>query len=113
MHKINASSFTTHRTRDLLLSFNNFAVKLKTKQTIFASFQIANMSLKLGDQFPNFALKPTQGEFQLHDWLGNRFAHRTSPPSFHFFFFLAGEFYSHIRLITPRCVQPNYLVQRN
>jgi len=63
MHKINASSFTTHRTRDLLLSFNNFAVKLKTKQTIFASFQIANMSLKLGDQFPNFALKQPKVNF--------------------------------------------------
>jgi peroxiredoxin len=30
------------------------------------------MSLKLGDEFPNFALKTTAGDFQLHDWLGER-----------------------------------------
>jgi peroxiredoxin len=30
------------------------------------------MSLKLGDEFPNFALKTTTGNFQLHDWLGDR-----------------------------------------
>jgi alkyl hydroperoxide reductase subunit AhpC len=31
------------------------------------------MSLKLGDEFPNFKLKTTVGEFELHDWLGNKF----------------------------------------
>jgi alkyl hydroperoxide reductase subunit AhpC len=30
------------------------------------------MSLKLGDEFPNFKLKTTAGEFQLHEWLGNQ-----------------------------------------
>jgi 1-Cys peroxiredoxin 6 len=33
------------------------------------------MSLKLGDQFPNFTLKTTVGEFQLHEWLGNKLVH--------------------------------------
>jgi alkyl hydroperoxide reductase subunit AhpC len=31
------------------------------------------MSLKLGDEFPNFKLKTTVGEFQFHDWLGDKF----------------------------------------
>lgn len=31
------------------------------------------MSLKLGDVFPNFTLKTTVGEFQLHEWLGDKF----------------------------------------
>jgi alkyl hydroperoxide reductase subunit AhpC len=31
------------------------------------------MSLKLGDEFPNFKLKTTVGEFELHDWLGDKF----------------------------------------
>jgi alkyl hydroperoxide reductase subunit AhpC len=33
------------------------------------------MSLKLGDEFPNFKLKTTNGEIQLHDWLGDKFVH--------------------------------------
>jgi alkyl hydroperoxide reductase subunit AhpC len=33
------------------------------------------MSLKLGDEFPNFKLKTTIGEFQLHEWLGNKLVH--------------------------------------
>jgi alkyl hydroperoxide reductase subunit AhpC len=30
------------------------------------------MSLKLGDEFPNFKLKTTIGEFEIHEWLGNQ-----------------------------------------
>jgi alkyl hydroperoxide reductase subunit AhpC len=30
------------------------------------------MSLRLGEEFPNFKLKTTGGEFQLHDWLGDK-----------------------------------------
>lgn len=31
------------------------------------------MSLKLGDEFPNFQLKTTIGDIQLHEWLGDKF----------------------------------------
>lgn len=31
------------------------------------------MSLKLGDEFPNFHLKTTIGEFEFHEWLGDKY----------------------------------------
>jgi hypothetical protein len=72
------------------------------------------MSLKLGDEFPNFPLKTTIGEFQLHDWLNDR--------SIIFFFLLlikfqymilVGVFYFHIQLIIHQFVQRNYHVLLN
>jgi len=39
------------------------------------------MSLKLGDEFPNFKLKTTIGEFQLHEWLGNQWGILFSHPA--------------------------------
>jgi len=39
------------------------------------------MSLKLGDEFPNFKLKTTGGEFQLHEWLGDKWGILFSHPA--------------------------------
>jgi len=39
------------------------------------------MSLKLGDEFPNFSLKTTGGDFQLHDWLGDSWGILFSHPA--------------------------------
>ncbi|CAF1123534.1 unnamed protein product [Rotaria sordida] len=39
------------------------------------------MSLKLGDEFPNFNLKTTAGEFQLHQWLGDKWGILFSHPA--------------------------------
>ena len=60
------------------------------------------MSLKLGDIFPNFTLKTTVGEFQLHDWLGEKFVFMKN------FFFLMNSFrwgilFSHPADYTPVC----------
>jgi alkyl hydroperoxide reductase subunit AhpC len=30
------------------------------------------MPLNLGDEFPNFACKTTQGDFKFHDWQGDK-----------------------------------------
>jgi alkyl hydroperoxide reductase subunit AhpC len=30
------------------------------------------MPLKLGDEFPDFSVKTTIGDIQLHDWIGDR-----------------------------------------
>jgi peroxiredoxin len=30
------------------------------------------MALRLGEEFPNFKLKTTAGEYQLHDWLEDK-----------------------------------------
>jgi len=45
------------------------------------------MSLKLGDQFPDFKLKTTIGDIQLHEWLGDKW----------------GIFFSHPADFTPVC----------
>ncbi|CAF4422829.1 unnamed protein product, partial [Adineta steineri] len=39
------------------------------------------MSLRLGEEFPNFTLKTTAGQFQLHEWLGNKWGILFSHPA--------------------------------
>ncbi|CAF1121706.1 unnamed protein product [Adineta steineri] len=39
------------------------------------------MTLRLGEQFPNFKLKTTGGDFQLHDWLGDKWGILFSHPA--------------------------------
>ncbi|CAF3687703.1 unnamed protein product [Rotaria sp. Silwood1] len=39
------------------------------------------MSLKLGDEFPNFTLKTTIGDIQLHNWLGDKWGILFSHPA--------------------------------
>ncbi|CAF3025724.1 unnamed protein product [Rotaria socialis] len=39
------------------------------------------MSLKLGDEFPNFHLKTSAGDFQFHEWLGNQWGILFSHPA--------------------------------
>jgi len=39
------------------------------------------MSLKLGEEFPNFNLKTTIGEIQLHEWLGDKWGILFSHPA--------------------------------
>jgi hypothetical protein len=48
-----------------------FCLIFSRYKRFFIEYQ-KTMSLKLGDEFPNFALKTTAGNFQLHDWLGER-----------------------------------------
>ncbi|CAF4372987.1 unnamed protein product, partial [Adineta steineri] len=39
------------------------------------------MTLRLGEEFPNFKLKTTGGDFQLHDWLGDKWGILFSHPA--------------------------------
>jgi len=39
------------------------------------------MSLRLGDEFPNFKLKTTVGEIQFHEWLGDKWGILFSHPA--------------------------------
>jgi len=74
------------------------------------------MSLKLGDEFPNFALKTTAGDFQLHDWLGERLVILFILIKFNMkniSKFLVGVFYFLIQLIIHQFVQLNYHVLQN
>lgn len=61
------------------------------------------MSLKLGDQFPNFKLKTTVGEIELHQWLGDQYVLQII---FYFqiiFSFRWGILFSHPADYTPVC----------
>jgi hypothetical protein len=64
------------------------------------------VTLKLGDEFPNFHLKTTIGDIQLHDWIGEgSVLIRIS--SFSTIYYLVGAFFSLIRLISHRFAQLN------
>ena len=102
----------------ITLSDTGFLFNIHRRRLHLASLSIyltRNMSLKLGDLFPNFELNTTVGKIHLHDWLADAYlSTRRSDTHTHVSrLTLGGASSSHIRPTTHRCALQNSLAPLN